>query len=399
MTSSPESAGGLCVPESAGGPRAPEPAGGLCAPEPAGGPCAPEPAGGPPTSGAPADAAAISVVVPTFNDVGRIGDALRSIVEQTLPPGEIVVADDGSQDATERFVRDFAASQAGGVRIHYVKLPGHSGVVAARNAGIAAARGEWIAECDSDDVWAPTKLERQLGFLRAWNGRQHIALLGTHGHNMNDAKKIISPAVMGPISEADYDSVRQTGGIFYVIHSSVLFARSDFEAVGGYSTDYGAADEFDFFCRMADQGVVINLPEALVYYRKRAGSMQMDSFWDKQRGAWRVAENQRRRVAGKDPIGPEEFAAQLARAPARERFTRAKNVRGMYYYRVGATEMVNGRRVRGGWKLLLASLLDGARLRAGVRNAVRARLAGVARSPGASAAQTHGAGSAGAGQP
>jgi glycosyltransferase involved in cell wall biosynthesis len=344
----------------------------------------PEPPAGR-ASSVPADAASISVVVPTFNDVGRIGDALASIVAQTLPPGEIVVADDGSQDATEQFVHDFAARQAGGVAIHYVRLPGHSGVVAARNAGIAAARGEWIAECDSDDLWAPTKLERQLEFLRAWSGSRRIALLGTHGHNMNDAKKVVSPAVMGPTSEADYDSVRQTGGIFYVIHSSVLFARSDFDAVGGYSTDYGAADEFDFFCRMADQGVVINLPEPLVYYRKRAGSMQLDSFWDKQQGAWRVAENQRRRVAGKDPIGPEEFAAQLASAPAWQRFTRAKNVWGMYYYRVGATDMVNGRCLRGGWELLLASLLDGARLRAGVRNAARARRSRVARSQGASA--------------
>jgi glycosyltransferase involved in cell wall biosynthesis len=334
---------------------------------------------------APADSASISVVVPTYNDVGRLGDALASIVGQTRPPGEIVVADDGSQDATEQFVRDFAARHSGDIGVEYLALPGHSGVVAARNAGIAAAGGEWIAECDSDDVWAPTKLERQLDFLRGWKGSQPIALLGTHGHNMNDAKKVVSPAVMGPTSEADYRSVRETGGIFYVIHSSVLFDRADFLAVGGYSTDYGAADEFDFFCRMGDRGVVVNLPEPLVYYRKRAGSMQLDSFRDKQEGAWRVAENQRRRIAGRDPIGPEEFAAQLAAMPARERFLRAKHVWGLYYYRIGATNMVNGRRLQGGWQLLLASLLDGARLRAGVRNAVRARLSKVARSQSASA--------------
>jgi hypothetical protein len=155
--------------------------------------------------------------------------------------------------------------------------------------------------------------------------------------------------------------------------------------VGGYSTEYGAADEFDFFSRMADRGVVINVPEALVYYRKRAGSMQMDLFWDKQQGAWRVAENQRRRVAGRAPVGAEEFAAQLAAAPAWERFKRARHVWGMYYYRIGATEMVNGRRLRGGCKLLLSSVLDGGRLRAAVRNLLRARLSRVERSPGASA--------------
>lgn len=333
---------------------------------------------------ASAEPGSISVVVPTFNDVGRIGDALGSIVEQTVPPGEIVVADDGSDDGTEQFVRDFAARRGGAVAIQYVRLS-HAGVVAARNEGISLARGDWIAECDSDDVWAPRKLERQLEFLRDWHGEQPIALLGTHGYNMNDAKKVVSPAVMGPSSEDAYNAVRAAGGLFYVIHSSVLFARSDYLAVGGYSTEYGAADEFDFFSRMADRGVVINVPEALVYYRKRAGSMQMDLFWDKQQGAWRVAENQRRRVAGRAPVGAEEFAAQLAAAPAWERFKRARHVWGMYYYRIGATEMVNGRRLRGGCKLLLSSVLDGGRLRAAVRNLLRARLSRVERSPGASA--------------
>src|SRR5271166_2839069 len=111
---------------------------------------------------APPDPGSVSAVIPTFNDVGRIGDALTSIVEQTLPPAEIVVADDGSDDGTERFVLDFAARRAGTVDVRYVRLPTRSGDAAARNAGVAAARGEWIAICDSDDVWAPTKLERQI---------------------------------------------------------------------------------------------------------------------------------------------------------------------------------------------------------------------------------------------
>jgi len=318
------------------------------------------------------DAASISVVVPTFNDVGRIGDALTSIVQQTLPPAEIVVCDDGSDDGTEQFVHEFAARQERGPAIRYMRLPGHAGVVAARNEGIATASGEWIAECDSDDVWVPTKLQRQLEFLANWQG-QRIALLGTHGYNMNDAKKVISPAAMGPTSEEDYNELRRTGGLFFVIHSSVLFSRQDYLAAGRYSTEYGAADEFDFFGRMAEQGVVVNVPEPLVYYRKRAGSMQLDLFWDKQQGAWRVAENQRRRLRGEDPISAEEFAAELASAPALERLRRRKLAAGMYYYRMGAAQVVNGRRVRGGAALLLASVMDGARLRAGVRNAVRAR--------------------------
>jgi glycosyltransferase involved in cell wall biosynthesis len=323
----------------------------------------------------PLDPASISVVIPTYNDAGRIRDALSSIVDQTVSPGEIVVCDDGSDDGTEQLVRTFGEHHGHGVSVRYVRLPGRSGAAAARNAGVAAAHGEWIASCDSDDVWAPNKLERQLAFMREWGGRRRIALLGTHGYNMNDAKKVISPALMGPTSEDDYDALRREGAIFYVIHSSALFSRADYQAVGGYSDEYGAADDYPFFCRMAELGVVINMPEPLVYYRKRAGSVQLDSFWDLRREVARLTVNERRRAHGEAPIGRDEYAAQLAAAPAWERFKRRRQLWGFYYYRSGATDIVNGRRLRGGLELALASIMDGARLRAGVRNAVRTLLA------------------------
>lgn len=318
------------------------------------------------------DAAAIAVVVPTFNDAERLGDALRSIAAQTVTPGEIVVADDGSTDDTERIVHEFAERQAGVVPVRYIRLASRSGVVAARNEGISATRAEWIATCDSDDIWAPTKLERQIAFLRDWRGGR-IAVLGTHGFNVNDAKRIVSPARMGPTSEREHEELQRTGGAYYFLHSSLLYRRSDFDAVGGYSMEYGAADDFEFFCRMAERGVAIVVTEPLVYYRKRAGSVQLNRFWDKHLGEMRIVENQRRRAVGEALIGREEFEAQLAGAPLRERFRLRRRTLGMYFYRSGAAQLVNGRRIRGGARLLLASVLDWQRLRAGALNAARAR--------------------------
>jgi glycosyltransferase involved in cell wall biosynthesis len=318
------------------------------------------------------DAASISVVVPVFEDVGRLGDALTGIVEQTLCPGEIVVADDCSKDGTDGFVREFAARHQQALPIRYVRLPERGGDAKARDAGIAAAGGDWIAICDSDDIWAAAKLERQLSLIAGWQGRRRLVLLGTHGFNVNDAKRVISPAIMGPTNEAQYDAVRRRGGLFYLIHSSVLFSRADFERVGGYScSEYGPASEFDLFCRMAELGVVINLPEPLVYYRKRAGSMQLDSFWERNRNVARLTANQRRRAAGQPPISEAEFSAKLAAAPIWTRTRRRSKALGMYYYRRGATDMVNGRRARGAVELTLAALLDWGRLLAGARNAVR----------------------------
>jgi len=318
-------------------------------------------------------APSISVVVPTYNDVAHLGDALRSIVGQTLAPVELIVADDGSDDGTEEFVRAFAAGDAGALPVRYVRLAARSGVVAARNRGIALSQGEWIANCDSDDVWAPDKLERQMRFVEQWSGKRRLALLGTHGYNMNDAGKVISPVRMGPASEPDYEQLRASGGIYYVIHSSTLYRRVDFDALGGYTTEYGAADDFDFFCRIAELGAVVNLPELLVYYRKRQGSVQLARFWDQRRGLWRLTENQRRRASGEPPLDGEQFAAQLASQPRLRRLARAADVRAMYFYRRGATNMVNGHRVRGSAELALSAALDPRRLRAGVRNVLRAR--------------------------
>jgi hypothetical protein len=192
---------------------------------------------------------------------------------------------------------------------------------------------------------------------------------------MNDAKRVISPAMMGPTTEDDYDALRREGGLFYVIHSSVLFSRADFDALGGYSTsEYGPANEFDLFCRMAERGVVINLPEPLVYYRKRAGSMQLDLLWERHENILRLAENQRRRATGQAPISRDEFAARQASATVLQRLSRRKQMWGMYYYRSGAAHIVNRQRLRGGLELALASIMDGSRLRSGVRNAVQARL-------------------------
>ncbi len=191
---------------------------------------------------------------------------------------------------------------------------------------------------------------------------------------MNDTKEVLSTAIMGPTSEEHYDVLRAEGGIFYAIHSSVLYSREDWSAIGGYTTEYGWADDYDFFCRIAELGVVMNVPEPLVYYRKRAGSVQLARFWEQRQGLMRLTENQRRRAAGQAPLGPEEFAAQQASAPARTRLRRRRHAWGMYYYRAGATDVVNGRRARGALKLTLAVIMDGARVRAGVRNVLSTRI-------------------------
>jgi glycosyltransferase involved in cell wall biosynthesis len=107
----------------------------------------------------PPPQASISVIVPTFNSARFIREALDSILAQSLPPQQIIVVDDGSTDDTADVVARYRDR-----RIQYIRQP-HSGVASARNAGLDAARGEYIAFLDADDRWRPIFLELMHAYL------------------------------------------------------------------------------------------------------------------------------------------------------------------------------------------------------------------------------------------
>src|SRR3569833_81721 len=117
----------------------------------------------------------VSVVIPAWNAQACLSRAIRSVLAQTLPPFEILVVDDGSTDATPSLVRQFGSP----VRLIH---QGHAGAAAARNTGIAAASGEYIAFLDADDEWLPRKLQRQMSLHR-----DHELVLSFSGSNEWDA--------------------------------------------------------------------------------------------------------------------------------------------------------------------------------------------------------------------
>jgi len=101
----------------------------------------------------------ISVVIPAYNAAGTIGRALDSVIAQTHPAREILVVDDGSTDRTAQVVSEY------GGRVEYL-YQDNAGPGAARNAGIRAAHGEWIAFLDADDEWLPHRLALQAELLQ-----------------------------------------------------------------------------------------------------------------------------------------------------------------------------------------------------------------------------------------
>ena len=101
----------------------------------------------------------VSVIIPTFNRSRLVAEAVASALAQEAVALEVIVVDDGSEDDTPTVLTSL------GVAVRPV-FQAHAGVSAARNTGIRMARGEWLAFLDSDDLWLPQKLQKQLDFFR-----------------------------------------------------------------------------------------------------------------------------------------------------------------------------------------------------------------------------------------
>lgn len=103
----------------------------------------------------------VSVILPTFNRLRFLREAVESVLNQTYNDWELVVADDGSTEETRQYLRGLAQD-----RVRTIWLPHCGNPSRVRNAAIEAARGRYLAFLDSDDVWARTKLQRQIEALR-----------------------------------------------------------------------------------------------------------------------------------------------------------------------------------------------------------------------------------------
>lgn len=107
----------------------------------------------------------ISVICPVFNSITYVKKTVDSLFAQTLLPCELIIVDDGSTDGTPEFLQAYVASLR--TRVEFVLLiNAHRGPGAARNSGVAHARGDWVAFLDSDDIWLPEKLATMTRYLR-----------------------------------------------------------------------------------------------------------------------------------------------------------------------------------------------------------------------------------------
>ena len=198
-----------------------------------------------------------SVVIPVYNRRALVGRAIRSVLAQQGADFEVIVVDDASDDGTSERVREEF-----GNTVKIVILKENSGVSAARNRGIAAAEGEWIALLDSDDEWLPNKLAQQAAALR------ESGMLVCH----TDEIWIRNGVRVNPHKHHQ----KFGGDIFYkalalcvMSPSSIAIHRRVFADVGMFDECLPACEDYELWLRISCRYEVVYLAEKLI--RKYGG--------------------------------------------------------------------------------------------------------------------------------
>lgn len=316
----------------------------------------------------------VSVVVATYNRLEYLGETLDGINGQTVRPGEIVLVDDASTEDVRAFVDEYT----GPVPIRYERLDRNHGVAAARNLGNGAAQGRWIAVCDSDDVWLPQKLERQLSFINEWNRDEPLVALGSDALNVSASGHPISWFPGGINSVDRYRRLIETDVPPMCCHASVIYLKEAVERCGGYPTNAPQVTaDTELLAALTGTGVVLTLPEVLVHYRKHESGMTVSwrTVVEQNLSVTRIGGNMRRRRLGLPEVSPSEFASNFARRPLRFRAGKRRYCVGKFLYRSGAVYLVQWRAtprrasclVQGATRLALACVFQPSLVRAGLR--------------------------------
>jgi glycosyltransferase involved in cell wall biosynthesis len=198
----------------------------------------------------------VDVIIPTFNRAHRVGNAIRSVLAQSAAECcEIYIVDDGSSDNTAEVVARF------GQRVNYVRQE-QAGPAAARNAGIRASSGEFVTFLDSDDVWLPDKIERQLAAMRQW---PEVLLVGGRSYDQASGARHLRPAP--PVAtDVPVDFASPLFDDNFLPTPVVMVRRSALLQTGMFAPELPQAEDYHLWTRLAcrGRGVFLSAPVAVI---------------------------------------------------------------------------------------------------------------------------------------
>ena len=212
----------------------------------------------------------ISVIIPTLNRVNLLKRALRSVLNQTLPPDEIIVIDNGSTDDTKNMIKDNFQN----IKYYYLH---DKGVSKARNLGIKNSNSEWLSFLDSDDEWHRKKLEKQINFIK-YNSKCKFVhsneVWFRNGIHLNQLKK----------------HKKKGGNIFKnclkmccISPSSVILKKNIFYDYGFFDESFQVCEDYEMWLRISAKEEICFLEDKLLIKHGGHKDQLSKKFWGMDR--------------------------------------------------------------------------------------------------------------------
>jgi glycosyltransferase involved in cell wall biosynthesis len=214
------------------------------------------------SSDRPRTAPAVSVIVPTYDRLALLRETMASVLEQTFGDLELIVVDDGSSDGTAEHVRAMTDP-----RVRLVALSHGGNVSRAINAGVAAVRARWLCVLGSDDVWLPTKLERQMretieaGTRWSYTRYELMTGAGAPAPFRSGGSAAVSGWIARPLLTDELG----------VTICSAMMERSLVDEAGGFREQFRFRQDYDLVVRIALRAPAHAVDESLVRAREHPG--------------------------------------------------------------------------------------------------------------------------------
>lgn len=206
----------------------------------------------------------VSIIMPSYNTANYIGESINSVMNQTYKNWELIIVDDCSTDNTDEIVNKFLKDE----RIKYLKNEKNGGAAISRNKALREAKGRWIAFLDSDDLWVPEKLEKQISFMK----KNNYSFTYSYYQEINEKGKNLGIEIQGPkkITRCSMYNYCWIGCLTVVY---------DAEKIGLIEIkDIKKNNDYAMWLKVIKKSDCYLYPYSLAFYRKRIGSISRQSY-------------------------------------------------------------------------------------------------------------------------
>lgn len=206
----------------------------------------------------------VSIIMPSYNTAKFISETITSVLAQTYTNWELIIVDDCSTDDTDAVIRPYLADD----RIRYIKNEKNSGAAVSRNRALREAKGKWIAFLDSDDLWLPEKLEKQIAFMEKNNCRfSYTNYIEIDENSVPNGRSVTGPKKI------------TRHGMYNYCWMGCLTVMYDVETVGLVQiADIKKNNDYAMWLKVCEKADCYLLDEVLAKYRKRSGSISRHGY-------------------------------------------------------------------------------------------------------------------------